>query len=298
MNIFISGGTGFIGSYLRIMLLQEGHLLTAITRSPDDYESETAHNQKFVSWDDDLVAEMEQADAVINLAGASIFGQRWNEEVKERIYSSRIKSTRQIVQAIKGAEDPPAVMVSASGANYYEAKGDEVLDESAEPGDNFLTKVCLDWEKEARNVTEAGVRLAISRIGVVLQEDGGALDQMLTPFKLFVGGPIGSGDQYFPWIHMHDLCRGLYFAIQEEKMKGPFNLNAPNPVTMRAFADELGAQLNRPSFFRVPEFALQLAIGEAATLITESLRMQPKKLQQNGFEFQYNYLTEALGDIL
>lgn len=298
MNIFISGGTGFIGSYLRIMLLQEGHLLTVVTRSPDAYESETARNQQFVSWDDDLVAEMEQADAVINLAGSSIFGQRWNEEVKERIYSSRIESTRQLVQAIRAAEHPPEVMVSASGANYYEAKGDEVLDESAEAGDNFLARVCVDWEKEARKVTEAGVRLAIPRIGVVLQEDGGALDQMLTPFKLFVGGPIGSGDQYFPWIHMHDLCRGLLFATREISLKGPFNLNAPNPVTMRTFADELGDQLDRPSLFRVPEFALQLVIGEAATLITESLRMQPKKLQQHGFEFQYEHLTEALADIL
>lgn len=298
MNIFISGGTGFIGSYLRIMLLQEGHLLTVVTRSPEKYESETARNQQFVSWDDDLVAEMEQVDAVINLTGASIFGQRWTEEVKERIYSSRIESTRQLVEAIREASNPPEVMISASGANYYEGKAEQVLDESAESADNFLAKVCLEWEKEAGKVTEADVRLAIARIGVVLERDGGALDQMLLPFKLFVGGPIGSGDQYFPWIHMHDLCRGLLFAIQEQSMEGPFNLNAPNPVTMRAFADELGAQLNRPSLFRVPEFALQLAIGEAATLITESLRMQPKKLQQHGFEFQYNYLTEALGDIL
>lgn len=298
MNIFISGGTGFIGSYLRIMLLQEGHMLTVVTRSPGEYENETARNQEFVSWDDDLVVQMEQADAVINLAGAPIFGRRWNEKIKEQIYSSRIESTRQIVEAVKRAENPPAVMVSASGANYYEGKGDKVLDESAEPADNFLAKVCLDWEKEARNVREAGVRLAISRIGVVLQEGGGALDQMLTPFRLFVGGPIGSGDQYFPWIHMHDLCRGLYFAVQEVSMEGPFNLNAPNPVTMRAFADELGEQLNRPSFFRVPEPVLELVVGEAATLITESLRMQPKKLQQHGFEFQYEYLNDALVDIL
>lgn len=298
MNIFISGGTGFIGSYLRMMLLQEGHLLTVLTRHPEKYESETAQNQQFVSWDDNLVAQMEQADAVINLAGASIFGPKWTEEIKKRIYDSRIKSTRQLVEAIKEASNPPEVMVSASAAGYYGDRGDDVVDESAENGHDFLAEVCVDWEKEAREVTEAGVRLVIPRIGVVLERDGGALSQMLTPFKLFVGGPVGSGDQYFPWIHMHDLCRAMLFAIEEESMEGPFNLNAPNPVTMRAFADELGAQLNRPSFFRVPQFALELVLGEAATLITQSLRMQPKKLQQHDFEFQYNYLTEALGDIL
>ncbi|SMO91059.1 TIGR01777 family oxidoreductase [Fodinibius sediminis] len=298
MNIFISGGTGFIGGYLRRMLLQEGHLLTVVTRDPEEYESETAKNQQFVSWDDNIAEEMEKSDAVINLAGASIFGPRWTESIKKRIYSSRIESTRQLVEAIKAADNRPGVMVSASAANYYEGQGDKVLDESAKSGDNFLAKVCRDWEAEAQKVRSAGVRLAIPRIGIVLERDGGALEQMLTPFKLFVGGPIGSGEQYFPWIHMHDLCRGLLFATQEESLEGPFNLNAPNPVTMRAFADELASQLNRPSFFRVPEFALELVLGEAATLITASLRMQPKKLQQHGFVFQYELLTEALGDVL
>lgn len=298
MKIFISGGTGFIGSYLRTMLLQEGHLLTLVTRSPEKYTSETAKNQQFVSWEDDLVAEMEAADAVINLAGSSIFGQRWTEEVKQGIYGSRIKSTRQIVQAIKNAENSPATFISASASGYYGDRGDKVLDESAPAGDDFLAEVCVDWEKEARKVTEVATRLAIPRIGIVLQHGGGAMQQMLPAFKCFVGGPVGSGDQYFPWIHMHDLCRGILFAIEEKSMEGPFNLDAPNPVTMRAFADELGSQLHRPSFMRVPEFALKLVLGDAAAPITNSLRLQPKKLQQLGFEFQYSHLTGALGDIL
>ncbi len=158
----------------------------------------------------------------------------------------------------------------------------------------------MDWEREAQKVkgTETSVRLAIPRIGIVLQEDGGAMEQMLPAFKCFIGGPVGSGDQYFPWIHMHDLCRGILFALQEEQVEGPFNLNAPNPVTMSAFADELGSQLHRPSFMKVPEFALQFVLGDAAAPITNSLRLQPKKLQQLGFEFQYPYLASALGDIL
>lgn len=298
MNIFISGGTGFIGGYLRMMLLREGHLLTVLTRSPDKYEDESAENQRFVSWDDDLVSRMEETDVVINMAGTSIFGRRWTEEVKEKIYSSRIESTRTLVEAMKRADTPPETFISISAANYYKGKEDQVLDESAERADDFLANVCIDWEKEAQHAEEAGVRVAIPRLGVVLEKEGGALEQMLTPFKMFVGGPIGSGEQYFPWIHMHDVCRGLLFAIREEAFSGPFNLNAPNPVTMKEFADELGSQLNRPSLLRVPTSVLQLVLGEAALPLTESLRMQPKRLQQHGFEFQYEYLTDALGDIL
>jgi uncharacterized protein (TIGR01777 family) len=298
MKIFISGGTGFIGDYFRMMLIREGHLLTVLTRFPDEYEDESAENQRFVSWDDDMVSRMEETDVVINMAGASIFGRRWTEEVKKKIYSSRIESTRTLVEAVKRADSPPETFISTSGANYYKGKEDQVLDESAERADNFLANVCIDWEKEAHRAEEAGVRVVIPRLGIVLEKEGGALGQMLTPFKMFVGGPIGSGEQYFPWIHMHDVCRGLLFAIRENDFEGPFNLNAPNPVKMREFARELGSQLNRPSLFRVPTSVLQLVLGEAALPITESLRMQPKKLQQHGFEFQYEYLTEALGDIL
>ncbi|HLR31171.1 MAG TPA: TIGR01777 family oxidoreductase [Fodinibius sp.] len=298
MNIFISGGTGFIGHYLRRMLLQEGHLLTIVTRSPEKYVSETAKNQRFVSWDANLSAEMNSADAVINLAGASIFGQRWRQSVKERIYSSRIESTRMLVNAVKKSEDRPEVFLSASAAGYYGDRGEQVLDESASSGDDFLAQVCVDWEKEAHKVEEAGVRLAIPRTGIVLEENGGAMEQMLLPFKLCVGGPVGSGHQYFPWIHMHDLCRSFLFAIGNNDFSGAFNVNAPNPVTMRAFADVLGDQLNRPSFFRVPEALLQLVLGDAAAPITNSLRLQPKKLQQYGFEFQYPQLSGALADIL
>ncbi|NGP89622.1 TIGR01777 family oxidoreductase [Fodinibius halophilus] len=298
MKIFLSGATGFVGSYLRSMLLREGHLLTIVTRNPKKYEEEKAENQQFVSWDDNLAAEMEQADAVINLAGASIFGQRWTEEVKRKIYSSRIETTTQLVSAIEQADNRPSVMVSASGADYYGDCGDKVLDETEESGEGFLSKVCVDWEQAAELVTALDVRLAIPRIAVVLEKDGGALEQMLTPFKLCVGGPIGSGGQYFPWIHMYDLCRGIVFAIHNEDFTGAYNLSAPNPVTMRTFANELAAQLNRPSLFKVPGSVLKLVLGEAADPILTSKRLQPKKLQQHGFEFRFPYLQEALADIL
>lgn len=298
MNILITGGTGFIGSSLRTLLLREGHLLTIVTRSPKKYKGESAKNQRFVSWDSDLVAEMEKADAVINLAGASIFGRRWTDEVKQQIYDSRIECTQQLVETIEQASDRPSVMISASGSDYYGDSGDEILDESAEPGNSFLAQVCVDWEKAARPVTDMGVRLVNPRIAVVLEQDGGALQQMLWPFKLGVGGPIGSGSQYFPWIHMLDLCRGLMFPIEDEGLTGPYNLSAPNPVTMKEFASELAAQLHRPSLFRVPEFVLNLVLGEAANPVITSKRLQPKKLQQHGFVFRFDYLREALVDIL
>jgi len=298
MNILITGGTGFIGSELRDMLLQKGHYLTIITRSPKEYDDEKAKNQQFISWDDDLAAAMEETDAVINLAGASIFGQRWTEEVKRKILDSRIKSTRKLVQAAGESENPPKVMISASAVGYYGDRGDDILTESEPAGNGFLSKVCKEWEAAAKEVEEFGVRLSTPRIGIVLETGGGAMQQMLTPFKLGVGGPVGSGDQYFPWIHMYDLCRGLIYPLENEGFNGPYNLNAPNPVTMNGFADKLGDVLNRPSFFRVPEFALNLVLGEAADPILDSLRVQPKKLQQAGFEFKFPHLKEALADIL
>lgn len=298
MEILITGGTGFIGSYLRTQLLRDGHLLTILSRNPEKYENEEAQNQRFISWDGNLIAEMDNADVVINLAGSSIFGQRWTDEVKEKIYSSRIECTETIIEAIEKANNRPSVLVSASGADYYGDSGDKVLDESAEPGDSFLSKVCIDWEKAAQPVTDLGVRLVIPRIAVVLEKDGGALQQMLPPFKFFVGGPLGDGGQYFPWIHMYDLCRSIIFAIEKEDFEGAYNCNAPNPVTMREFASQLATELRRPSIFKVPEFAIKLVLGEAANPVLSSKRMQPQKLQQHGFKFKFEYVREALGDIL
>lgn len=298
MNILITGGTGFIGSELCSMLLQEGHYLTIITRDPKKHANEEAKNQQFVSWDSDLVAAMNKTDAVINLAGESIFGQRWTAQVKKRIYASRIDNTKKLVEAIGQANTPPEVMVSASAAGYYGNRGTDVLDEKEPPGNDFLAKVCVDWEKAAQPVKESGVRLAIPRIGIALEEGGGALQKMLPAFKLFAGGAIGRGTQFVPWIHRHDLCRGLLFLISNESTEGPYNLNAPNPVTMQKWADALGEVLNRPSVFRVPEIALNVVMGEAAKPILESLRLTPARIEQAGFTFRFPHIREALSNIL
>ncbi len=298
MNILITGGTGFIGAELCPMLLREGHYITVITRSPKEHQNEEAKNQQFISWDSDLVVAMEQADAVINLVGENIFSQRWTEEVKKSIYTSRIGNTKKLVEAIKEAENSPGVMISASAAGYYGGRGTGILTEDEPEGKDFLAQVCVDWEKAAKPVHEAGVRLAIPRIGIVLEKGGGALQKMLPPFRFFVGGPIGRGTQFVPWIHRHDLCRGLIFPLENEELEGPYNLNAPNPVTMEELAKALGDVLNRPSIFRVPEFVLDIVLGEAADPILESLRLKPEQLQKTEFQFQFPHVREALSEIL
>jgi uncharacterized protein (TIGR01777 family) len=298
MHILITGGTGFIGSELRPMLLQQGHYLNIITRSPQQYRSERANNQQFTSWDDDLIAAMDTADAVINLAGEPIFGQRWTAEVKRRMYSSRVRSTKKLVKAIKGAERPPEVMISASAVGYYGSRGEVTLSEEEPSGNDFLAEICANWEYAARSVSGTRIRLAIPRFGIALETGGGALKYMLPPFRFFLGGSIGQGTQYFPWIHRHDLCRGLAFALENENFEGPFNLNAPNPVTMNEFASAVGDVMNRPAVFRVHEYLVEMVLGEAAGPILASLRAQPRRLKEAGFEFEFEDVREALSEIL
>ncbi len=321
MNILITGGTGFIGSELCPFLLKKGHYVKIITRSPEKHRDEEAENQQFISLDSDFTEPMEWADAVINLAGENIFGQRWSDEVKQEIYSSRIEITKSLVQAIEKAGEPPEVMISGSAVGYYGNRGPDIITEdttaknepvvaSTRPTSNpeagrgnttendFLAKVCVDWERAAKPVEKEGVRLVISRTGIVLEKEGGVLKQMLPVFKYFMGGAIGSGNQFISWIHRRDLCRAFNFFLSNKKTQGAFNASAPNPVTMDEFAKSLANVLNRPSFFRVPEWALKMALSEAADPVLESLRVQPARLLQSDFEFKYSFLRDALSDIL
>lgn len=298
-NILITGGTGFIGLELRTLLLQQGYYLSVITRNPKKYADESAKNQQFLSWDDDLVEAMNTADVVIHLAGEGIFNQRWNEEVKQRIYNSRIDSTKQLVSAMEKAESKPEVFISASASGIYGNRGDDILDESASiDKEDFLAKVCIDWEAESQKATEFGVRVVNPRIGIVLEKNGGALKKMLTPFQFGVGGPVGDGKQYMSWIHRTDLCKALIYPIAKKEIIGAYNLCAPHPSTMNEFAETLASVMNRPNLFRVPKIALELVFGEGAKPITDSIRMQPKVLQVNDFEFRFEELEEALADIL
>ncbi|MEX2604283.1 MAG: TIGR01777 family oxidoreductase [Gracilimonas sp.] len=298
MNILITGGTGFIGEELRMMLLKEGNNLIIISRNHQKHEDENAKNQRFISWEDDLPAAMNEADAVINLAGENLFGMRWTEEVKRKIKNSRIQSTKKLVDAMKDAENKPEVFISASAAGIYGDRGGDILTEDEEAANDFLAQVCKDWEEEAQKASEFGVRVANPRIGIVLETGGGALEKMIPAFQFFAGGPIGKGDQYMSWVHRSDLCEALIFPIQNKQIMGPYNVCSPNPVTMNEFAKTLGNIMNRPSYLRVPQLALDIVLGEAAKPVTDSIRMQPKKLQLANFEFQYEELEEALADIL
>lgn len=298
MNILITGGTGFIGNELRTMLLKEGHHLVIITRSPKKYEDENAQNQRFISWEDDLVSEMEDVDAVINLAGESIFGQRWTDEVKKRIMDSRVKTTERLVEAMEKAKNRPEVFVSASASGYYGNRGEDILTEDEPASDDFLAQVCVEWEEASHKALELGIRVANPRIGIVLEKGGGALEKMIPAFQFFVGGPIGKGEQYMSWVHRTDLCKAIIFPLQNSEIKGAYNVGSPNPVTMNEFSAVLGDVMGRPSLFRVPKFALDIILGEASKPVTDSIRMQPKKLQVNGFEFRFEELEEALADIL
>lgn len=297
-NILITGGTGFIGQELRILLLQQGYYLLVVTRSPKKYADESAKNQKFLSWDDDLVEAMNNVDAVIHLAGEGIFDQRWNDEVKKKIYNSRINSTKKLVEAMEKAESKPEVFISASASGYYGNQGDKILDETNPVADDFLASVCRDWETESQKATKFGIRVANPRIGIVLEKNGGALQKMITPFQFGVGGPVSDGKQYMSWIHREDLCKALIYPLENEEIEGAYNVNAPNPSTMNEFAERLGSVMNRPSIFRVPKFVLELMYGEGAKPILDSIRMQPKVLQVHDFEFRFEELEEALADIL
>ncbi|MGM0507043.1 MAG: TIGR01777 family oxidoreductase [Bacteroidota bacterium] len=298
MTVLMTGATGFIGTHLRRMLLQEGHDLVVITRSPAAYAAIAAKNQTFVSWEEDLSDWMNRSDVVIHLAGENLFGQRWSESVKKSIYKSRIGLTSHLVDAMEQAERRPSLFISVSAVGYYGDGGDRILDESEDQGEGFLATVCRDWELTALKAADLGIRVATPRLGLALETGGGVLANMLPFFRWFVGGPIGSGTQYLPWIHMEDLCRGLLFPIREPDLEGAYNLCSPEPVTMNEFASSLGSVLNRPSFFRVPAPLIRLVLGEASEAVLGSLRVHPAKLRAHGFEFYYEDLEESLASIL
>lgn len=302
-KILITGGTGFIGRYLTSELMKEGHYLAIVTRSPAKYKEEEAENQRFISWDANFPGEMEKAEVIINMAGENLagdgpFGKRWTDTVKKKIYNSRIDTTRKLVEAINRAESKPEVLISASAINYYGDSGDQELDESDSPGTDFLADVCKDWENEALKASSDGVRVVIPRFGAVLEDDGGMLKKLKLPFSMFVGGPLGNGGQFISWIHMRDLCRSILFAIHHPELQGPYNATAPEPATMNELANEMGRVMNRPSFFKVPEFVLNIMLGEATAPILSSVRAQPKVLQKHGFKFEFEDIGEALADIL
>ena len=294
MKIFITGGTGFIGWQLTKSLMDHGHHLTIVSRNPEKYRIYESERRTFVAWQTDISELISQSDAVINLAGENLFDQRWTESVKRQIRSSRINVTTALLEGINKAKKKPKVLLSASAVGYYGDQGEDFVTEQSSNGQDFLAELCQEWEDEALGAEEFNVRVVIPRIGIPLDINGGALQKMITPANYFFGGPLGSGNQYFPWIHIKDLCNSFIFALEKENFNGVFNATAPNPVTMKDFSKILGKVLSRPSWFQVPESVLKLALGEAARAITSSLRVIPEKLLNNGFSFEYRDLESAL----
>jgi uncharacterized protein (TIGR01777 family) len=296
MKIVIAGGTGFLGRPLADALAAEGQDVVVLSRTP----SHSRAAARFVPWTPDgsagaFAGEIDGASAVVNLAGEPIAAKRWSADQKRRILESRVNATRSLVEAIRRAANPPGVFVSGSAVGYYGPLGDQVAPEETPAGSDFLASVSVQWESEACRAASDRTRVVCLRTGLVLEQDGGALPKMLPPFKLFAGGPVGSGRQYWPWIHRDDWIRLVQWAISAGAVSGPVNGTAPNPVTNREFAGALGRALHRPAIMPAPAFALRLMLGEMAdALLLSGQRAIPAKAQREGFTFRYATLEEAL----
>ncbi len=294
MNILITGGTGFIGSALSRELSNSGHkvIITSRRKTPPKLE-----NIEIVRWDiqTPLSSEiMSGIDAVINLAGESLISGRWTKRRKERIMSSRVNTTRLLVESMKNANPKLKVLISVSAVGYYGPHGNEYVTEDAPPASDFLAEVCKAWEKEALRAQESGVRVVITRFGVVLESDGGALPKMAIPFKFFLGGHLGSGQQWFSWVHREDIIGFMKYALENESVSGHFNLTSPQPVTNKEFCSALGKALNRPSWFHVPAFMIKLTLGEVGRVLLTGQRVLPEKALKAGYRFKYTEVNEAL----
>lgn len=309
-RVVVTGGTGFVGSRLVHKLVTTGTRVTILTRAPPSPRSRVANDLvDYAGWGAGtggdpatLTSVLSGADAVINLCGASI-ATRWTPATKRAIRSSRIDATNSLVSACEalGPDARPRALVSVSGVGYY---GDavphaRVLSEADGPGDDFLARVCVDWERAAAEAERrAGLRVAILRLGIVLGREGGALAKMLPAFRAFVGGPLGSGRQWFPWVHVEDVVNALVVAAGDDAYEGVFNCVAPNVVSMNGMADALGRALNRPALVPVPGFALQLLLGEASSFLLAGHHAIPERLSENGFQFEFRDIDAAMRDIV
>jgi hypothetical protein len=298
MNIVIAGGTGFLGGALARAFTQDGHGLIILTRGAQPPAG--TQNLRYVQWTPDGTAgawasAIDGADVVVNLAAESIASKRWTAPQKQRILDSRILATRSLVAAIGRASSSPSVFVSGSAVGYYGPLGDEIATEDHAAGRDFLAMVAVEWEAEAMRAAGPRTRVVIVRTGLVLDRDGGALPQMLPPFWFGAGGPVGSGRQYWPWIHRQDWVDLVRFAIRTPSASGPLNATAPTPVTNREFARILGRVIRRPAFLPAPGFALRLLLGEMANaLLLSGQRAVPAKAERLGHTFAFRELDPAL----
>ncbi|HYW18030.1 MAG TPA: TIGR01777 family oxidoreductase [Nodularia sp. (in: cyanobacteria)] len=305
MKVAITGATGFVGRSLVERLHKEGNRILVLTRNTSSaqkvFPPGAFPNVEIVaytptasgSWQDAIAG----CDGVVNLAGEPIAEERWTPEQKQKILNSRKLGTQKIVEAIAKANPQPSVLVNASAVGYYGTSETATFDETSSSGNDFLAQVCQAWEAEAQKVKDAGVRLVILRLGIVLGS-GGALEKMITPFKLFAGGPLGSGRQWLSWIHLDDLVNLILQALTNPEISGLYNATAPNPVRMAGLSQSLGQVMQRPSWLPVPGFALEALLGDGAMVVLEGQQVIPKRTLEAGFKYEYPDLLPALTQII
>jgi uncharacterized protein len=305
MRVFVTGGTGLVGTRLVRQLLGRGDQVVVLTRRYASARQSLGPGVELIEGDPmqagPWMDKIDDCDAVVHLAGENVFAKRWSTAFKQMLFDSRVQSTRNVAQAIlrkpQRPDGQPKVLVNASAIGIYGPCGDEEITEESPPGTDFLAKLCVEWESAARSVEAAGVRSTEVRVGVVLDRDGGALAKMLPPFKMCAGGPVGSGKQWLAWIHHEDIVGLFVAALHNPEYRGALNGTAPNPVTNKEFAKALGKSLHKPSLVWTPGFALRLLLGEAAYVITTGQRVLPKKALSLGYSFKYPTLDAALAEI-
>ena len=300
MKIIVTGATGLIGKKITRKLLERGDEVIVFSRSIDSARKIIPKANKYVVWPSDTNkwnCELDGIDAVIHLAGENVMGRRWNEKHKIKVLESRVNGTKSLIEAIAQADKKPHTFICASAVGYY-GNSELPVDEDSLPAKDYLANVVKEWEAAAAEAEKYSVRRVSVRIGIVLDKKEGALVPLLKAFKFFVGGPIGSGRQWFPWIHADDVADIFIFALDNKNVIGPINACAPNPVTMNQFAKTLGTILNRPSFFRVPSFILRIVIGEGAESILSGANVESEKIRKLGYRFMFNNLEDALKSIL
>jgi uncharacterized protein (TIGR01777 family) len=296
MRILISGSHGLVGKALVRSLESDGHEIFRLVRHAPGSDSE-------IEWSPDrysiALACLEGFDAVVHLAGESIASGRWNEERKRKIRDSRVKGTKLLSDALANLARPPKTLISASAIGCYGNRGDELLTEASPPGNDFLARVCVEWENATAHATEKGIRVVNTRFGIILDSKGGALAKMLTPFRMGVGGRIGSGKQWMSWIALDDVVGAIEHVLVSETVNGPVNFVAPNPVRNAEFTRTLGKALSRPTIFPIPAFGVRMVFGEMAdALLLSSQRVEPERLKAAEYEFKYSQLEGALRHVL
>ncbi len=301
MRVIITGGTGLIGSALAHSLVADNHEVIVLTRHPGTHPKNLPVEVRLCRWDarsSEGWGELaDGAGAIVNLAGANLSSGRWTEKKKKIILESRVNAGKAVVQAVRQASQKPGVIIQASAVGYYGPHGQEEVIEEMPPGGDFLAQVCQQWEASTAEIENLGVRRAVIRTGVALSRKGGALPLMALPFRLFAGGPIGSGRQYIPWIHMDDEIAAIRHLIGDSQAHGPYNLSAPNPLTNRDFGKALARVLMRPYWIPVPALIFKILFGEMSIILLEGQKEIPRKLLKNGFNFRFLEAREALQEI-